>query len=146
MSSRKIQDCSVPLQACLMEFELQLHGKGLAFVRACTFRSYGEQEMLWAKGRTVPGRILTYAKGGQSPHNDMEGDKPAANAADYYPLLHGKLCDDKTPEELALWEQFGQIARACGLEWGGDWTARKRDKPHFQLPKGKRPCKQSSGC
>ena len=150
MSSRKIEDCSIPMQATLAEFELQLTGSGIDFVRSCTYRSSDEQNALYAQGRTAPGFVVTWAKGGQSPHNDIsagmpchqpaeDGDIPASNAADYYPLLHGKLCGTLTDRELALWTKMGQIGAACGLEWGGNWTARKKDMPHFQLPKEKRP-------
>jgi peptidoglycan LD-endopeptidase CwlK len=139
MSSRKIEDCSIPMQAALAEFELELRGEDIEFVRACTYRSYGEQEMLWAKGRTVPGRIITNAKGGQSPHNDMLDGQPASNAADYYPLVAGKIISDETDAELALWKKIGQIASRCGLEWGGDWVSRKIDRPHVQLPRKARP-------
>lgn len=149
MSSRKLSDCSIPMQAALAEFELQLHGAGIPFVRACTYRTVDEQDELYARGRTKPGFIATWARGGQSPHNDttagrpchnppQDGDIPASNAADYYPLLHGKLCDCKADDELALWAKMGQIGIACGLDWGGAWTARKIDRPHFQLSKEKK--------
>lgn len=134
MSSRKIDDCSIKMQAALMEFELQLQGAGISFVRACTYRSNDEQQALYDQGRKKPGYIVTWAMPGQSPHNDTEDGKPASNAADYYPLINGKLAGDRTDVELALWAKMGQIATACGLEWGGNWTARKKDKPHFQLP------------
>jgi peptidoglycan L-alanyl-D-glutamate endopeptidase CwlK len=133
MSSRKLEDCSVPMIACLSEFEAQLTGKSIAFVRACTYRSPAEQNDLYALGRTRPGLIVTHAKAGQSLHNDEIEGLPASNAADYYPLLHGKLCSDKTDQELELWEILGETAEQCGLVWGGRWTSVKRDRPHVQL-------------
>ena len=33
------------------------------------YRTYREQDELYAKGRTMPGSIVTKAKGGQSNHN-----------------------------------------------------------------------------
>lgn len=139
ISSRKLDSLSVPMLACAVEFEAQLQGAGVQFVRSCTYRDHETQTALYALGRTAPGRIVTWAKAGQSPHNDMQDGYPAANAADYYPLLHGKLCGRDTDQELALWHKMGQIATACGLEWGGNWTARKKDYPHVQLPRDKRP-------
>lgn len=149
MSSRKLIDLSIPMFACCTEFELLLAGKGIPYVRACTYRSHHEQEALYAQGRTTPGRIVTHARGGQSPHNDTIKPElmrvtskyerlPAANAADYYPLQNGKLLDDKTDAELALWEKIGQIGEACGLDWGGRWKHPKTDKPHFQMKGWKR--------
>ena len=44
--------------------------KGKAFCRfAHTLRTFAEQDNLYAQGRTKPGPVVTYAKGGQSYHN-----------------------------------------------------------------------------
>jgi len=110
-----------------------LRGNHIEFVRACTYRSDREQAELFAQGRTKPGRIVTHASAGQSMHNDNHGGHPASNAADYYPIDHGKLMDNKTDTELAVWNRLGEIAEACGLEWGGRWKAPKTDMPHVQL-------------
>ena len=133
MSSRKIEDCSVPMQAALAEFELMLTGAHIPFVRACTYRSTAEQADLYAQGRTKPGRVVTHALPGQSMHNDELDGQPASNAADYYPLDCGKLCGDQTHAQLALWDRLGDIGEKCGLDWGGNWREPKRDRPHVQL-------------
>lgn len=133
MSSRKIEDCSVQFAATLAEFEEQLRGASIDFVRACTYRSSAEQDALYAQGRTKPGRWATNLRGGLSLHNDTTDGEPTANAADYYPLLNGKLCDDKTDAELALWSKLGQIAVACGMEWGGNFKGATIDRPHCQM-------------
>jgi peptidoglycan L-alanyl-D-glutamate endopeptidase CwlK len=146
MSSRKLSDCSIPMQAALAEFENLLRGGDIDFVRACTYRSIEEQNALYELGRSSPGRIVTHARGGESRHNDTGPQKslegidmhnliPASNAADYYPLMHGKLCGETTDKEIALWRKIGLLGRHCGLEWGGDWPTPKRDMPHFQLAK-----------
>jgi peptidoglycan L-alanyl-D-glutamate endopeptidase CwlK len=149
MASRKLEDTSIEAMCTFTEFEMQLNGKGIQFVRACTYRSSEEQNDLYAQGRMKPGRIVTWARGGQSPHNKTRpsGERniygknreiPASSAADYYPLLNGKLCNNDSDEEKTLWEQMGRIGRECGLEWGGDWTNGKRDMPHFQMPEAKK--------
>jgi peptidoglycan L-alanyl-D-glutamate endopeptidase CwlK len=135
IDSNKLDYLSVPMLACTLEFELQLKGHGISFVRACTYRDHETQAMLYAMGRTSPGRVVTWAKAGQSLHNDTQDGQPASNATDYYPLLHGKLCGDLTSVELATWARFGQLATACGLDWGGDWSKGRRDLPHVQLSK-----------
>jgi peptidoglycan L-alanyl-D-glutamate endopeptidase CwlK len=139
MSSRSLADLSVPMAACAAEFEGQLIGQGITFVRACTYRSSTEQDADYAQGRTAPGLIVTQAKGGESRHNDTCNGEPAADAADYYPLRNGRLLGNKTGTELALWEKMGEIGEACGLEWGGRWPVRIRDMPHFQLRKATPP-------
>jgi len=133
MSSRKKEDLSLPMLACCIEFELRLQSMGIQYVRACTYRSADEQDKTYAQGRTAPGRIVTHARGGESPHNDTENGHPAANAADYYPLENGRLLGDQTDEDIARWEVFGHIGEACGLEWGGRWPGSRRDRPHFQV-------------
>lgn len=89
------------------------------------YRSWAEQEGLYAKGRTVPGNIVTNARGGYSWHNfglacdvvfkDFRGRWSWSSAHD--------------------WAKLGEIGKGLGLEWGGDWT-RIKDKPHFQMPAG----------
>jgi peptidoglycan L-alanyl-D-glutamate endopeptidase CwlK len=144
MSSRKLSDLSKEMAACCAEFEAMLNGRGFNFVRTCTYRSAAEQNDLYAQGRTAPGRIVTHARGFESPHNDIvwinssevksiTDYTPASNAADYYPLMQGKLLGDVTNWQLAIWEEFGQIGEACGMEWGGRWPMPKKDRPHFQL-------------
>jgi len=142
MSSRRLTDCSVAMTACLAEFEAQLHGAQINFVRACTYRNGLEQLLLYEQGRSKPGPIVTWLKPGKSRHNDTYNGVPSANAADYYPLLNGKLAGDHTKSELALWEKMGQIGEACGLEWGGRWRNGKTDRPHFQLKKQEASCKK----
>ena len=49
------------------------------------YRTYAQQDALYAKGRTAPGSIVTKARGGQSNHN-------FALAVDVFPLWEdGKL-------------------------------------------------------
>ncbi len=88
-----------------------------------TLRTFFEQDQLFAQGRTKPGKIVTYARGGESNHNhgrafDVAFKSPPA--ADPF--------DDANP-----WERIGEIGKSLGLEWGGDWT-RFSDRPHFQIP------------
>ena len=135
MSSHKLADCSDIAMVTFQEFELQLDGANIFWVRTCTYRSPAEQAKLYAQGRTSPGHIVTHARPGQSRHNDEHNGRPASNACDYYPVFNGKLCGDQTDADLHLWGRMGKIARACGLEWGGDWPGNSKDRPHFQMPK-----------
>jgi peptidoglycan L-alanyl-D-glutamate endopeptidase CwlK len=88
----------------------------------CTdgYRSIEEQNRLYAQGRTKPGRIVTKAKGGESPHNYHLG-------RDYCFLLpHGAVSWNGD------WKLFGRTAKACGLMWGGSFRSIS-DKPHLEL-------------
>jgi peptidoglycan L-alanyl-D-glutamate endopeptidase CwlK len=86
-------------------------------------RTYAEQNALYAKGRTLPGRKVTNARGGYSNHN-------FAIAFDIG-LFRGKEYLSESPHYRTL----GALGRSQGLEWGGDWTSIK-DEPHYQLKTG----------
>lgn len=66
-------------------------------ILTCTHRSNEEQNDLYAQGRTKPGKIVTNAKAGQSPHNflparafDIAFVKPG-NLLDWNPELFKKF-------------------------------------------------------
>lgn len=86
-------------------------------------RTIQQQNMLYAQGRTMPGRIVTNAKGGASPHN-------FGLAFDVVPIKDGKP-DWNAP--LAVWDRIGELGKSLGLTWGGDFKTLK-DRPHFELP------------
>ncbi len=89
------------------------------------WRSYGEQDELYAQGRTTGGAIVTNGRGGQSAHHfgiaadltrdgiiERKGLQPDWRRESYEPL-----------KELAIKHE---------LAWGGSWKF--RDNPHVQLP------------
>jgi len=83
------------------------------------YRTYAEQNDLYAQGRTKGGKIVTNAKGGQSFHN-------FGTAMDVVPIVDGKA-DYNTD-----WNKIATIGKSVGFAWGGDWTSFK-DKPHFEM-------------
>lgn len=110
--------------------------RGVDYWAISGYRSWEEQDALYALGRTKPnvdateekpmGGKVTNARGGQSYHNlsiavDLCPDKDLDRAG---------LQPDWNPEAFEL---LGEEAKALGLEWGGSWTSFK-DYPHVQLP------------
>ncbi|REE01527.1 M15 family metallopeptidase [Marinoscillum furvescens] len=95
-----------------------------------TLRTFEEQEALYAKGRTQPGRIVTHARAGESYHNYGLG-------VDFCLLLNGsrQVSWDRTldldGDQLHDWDEVVAVFKHYGWEWGGDWT-RFKDYPHFQ--------------
>lgn len=83
-------------------------------------RTWGEQDKLYAQGRTRPGKKVTNARGGQSYHN-------YGLAFDLVFVVNGKISWDEK-----LYRNIGRWAKEVGLDWGGNW--RFRDLPHCQLP------------
>lgn len=104
-------------------FEKRLLESGIRVKLVSGYRSFEEQNRLYALGRTKPGRIVTKARGGYSWHN-------FGLAADYAFISGGQLTWN------GPWKLFGRIARECGLEWGGDWR-KFPDRPHVQWRRGK---------
>mgnify|MGYP005854147097 CR=1 FL=1 len=107
----------------LTVFETKLANAGIKVMLTCGYRSCQEQDRLYAQGRTKPGMKVTNACGGYSWHN-------FGLAADYAFIIDGKVTWN------GPWNVFGRIARACGLEWGGDFKSIV-DRPHVQWTKSK---------
>lgn len=87
-------------------------------------RTAEEQNELYAKGRTKPGRIVTNANGSEYLSMHQWGI-----AFDFY-RIDGKGAYN---EEDDFFIKVGRLGESIGLEWGGSWTSFV-DKPHFQLP------------
>ena len=93
--------------------------QGFALRVTSGFRSFAEQDTLYAQGRTLPGNIVTNARGGESLHN-------YGCAFDVVDRYKGYNID---------WAKLGALGKSLGLEWGGDWKSFV-DKPHFQIMNG----------
>lgn len=114
------------------------------------FRSFSEQNALYAIGRTVKGfgakpglpmgHIVTKAKGGQGYHN--------YGLAIDFALLYDKdkngtlenlswdLLADLNRDGEADWKEVVDSFKALAFEWGGDWTGGLVDNPHIQMTFG----------
>lgn len=92
------------------------------------FRTYKRQDAIYAQGRTLPGKVVTHAKGGQSFHNFGVAADGATFGKD--PYL------ENSEDGHAFWKLWGECAQREGLEWGGNWPANKLDIPHVQMTCG----------
>lgn len=93
-------------------------------------RSFAEQDALFAKGRTKPGKIVTNARGGFSNHN--------FGIAFDVTIFKGSTDPEKAKIpvfESPLYKVIGALGTELGLEWGGNWRT-IADEPHFQLRPG----------
>ncbi|MCY1094005.1 M15 family metallopeptidase [Bacillus safensis] len=121
-----------------IEMIKQAYKEGIYVQITSGYRSFAEQNKLYAQGRTAPGKIVTNAKGGQSNHN-------YGLAIDYVLLsADGKKALWTVNEK---WRRVAKIGKSLGFSWGGDWKSFK-DYPHLemmggmtltQLQAGKRP-------
>ena len=129
-------DLDPKMQSACMEHMRVCKENGIELLITCTYRSGAEQTELYAQGRTTPGKIITNARAGQSAHNVMNGGNPSSKAYDVVPLRNGKPVWGTEGADGELWRKVGQIGKALGLEWAGDW--KWKEFPHFQ-EKGWRP-------
>lgn len=117
------------------------YNAGIEIMITDAFRSFAEQNKLYAKGRTqeqmklagLPNVVampkekkVTNAKGGESYHN--------------YGLAIDFALLDKSGNPFWLvnkdWMKVVEIAKGLGFDWGGDFTT-IYDAPHFQINGGK---------
>ena len=121
---RDLTMCHPELQEKAEKLVSACKGQGLIIGIGECLRTVKEQDALYAKGRTAPGSIVTYAKGSSYSSHHQWG-----TAFDIY-RNDGKGAYNDSD---GFFSKAGAIGRKLGLEWGGDWKS-PVDKPHFQLP------------
>lgn len=97
---------------------------GLLIITEC-YRSPERQDELYKQGRSTPGPIVTYKRGGESNHNRQP--TPALDVA----FL---LADGSVSWSGLLLSKFARLMKAADarVHWGGDWPGFK-DRPHFEV-------------
>lgn len=117
-------------KAALLITECEKQGIHILFSEC--LRTIAEQDALYAQGRTTPGSIVTNARGSTYSSQHQWGI-----AIDFYGDMDidgdGDKKDDAFNNSTGLFDRVGQIAKALGLGWGGDWVSIK-DRPHLYLP------------
>ncbi len=134
MASRKIEDLVPAMQEKARAFAARMAEEGVPFIFTCTRRTQVEQEELYARGRTKPGKIVTWTH--KSKHIDgLAFDIVICKVG--VPQWDVKV--DVDTDGIPDYTEAGQIGEALGLEWGGRFkTASGKpipDFPHFQLKK-----------
>lgn len=122
INSRRIEDLTPEMQVLCKKFIEECKTQGIDIIITSTYRDFESQDALYAQGRTKPGIKVTNAKGGFSFHNFRV-------AFDICIVVNGKADWSNT----ALYNKVGQIGKAVGLDWAGDWVSFK-ELVHFQLP------------
>jgi peptidoglycan L-alanyl-D-glutamate endopeptidase CwlK len=88
------------------------------------YRSYAEQDALYAQGRTTKGPIVTQAPAGYSWHNFGWS----------FDITLFRL--GVPVYESPLYSECAKIGKAQGLDCGAYW-AKFKDEPHYQVATGK---------
>ena len=90
------------------------------------YRSAARQDELYTHGRSAPGPIVTYKRGGESKHNALP-----SRALDVAVLL----ADGEVSWSPTLLGKFARLMKAADarVHWGGDFPGDFKDRPHFEL-------------
>lgn len=124
INSRDIISLHPKVQNLCNTLILACRNQGIDILITSTYRDIESQNALYAQGRTLPGKKVTNAKGGQSFHNYRV-------AFDFVPIVNGKaMWNDK-----ALFTKVGGIGEGIGLTWAGHWT-KFPELAHFQYTAG----------
>ena len=103
----------------------QTRREGMAMQMDLVFRTFAQQDALYAQGRNGDTRPrVTGARGGESWHNYGLGADVVFSTPNGQPSW---------PED-GNWTRYGRIAESYGLTWGGDW--RNADRPHVEYHPG----------
>ena len=125
INSRSLDDLLPPVKKRVEAFIAAAKRHGIDLLVTSTYRDNESQNALYAQGRTIPGKIVTNAKAGQSWHNYR-------CAVDVVPIVAGK---PRWDVKDAVWQAIGKLGKEAGLEWAGDWK-RFKEYPHFQYTGG----------
>lgn len=124
INSRSLDDLLPQVKERAEKFIAACKDEDIDLLVTSTYRDLDSQRALFEQGRTIPGKIVTNARAGQSFHNYR-------CAFDVVPLVNGKcIWDDEY-----LWNKIGMIGEFCGLTWAGRWTTFK-ETAHFQYTGG----------
>nr|DAE36660.1 MAG TPA: L-Ala-D-Glu peptidase-like protein [Caudoviricetes sp.] len=129
---RNVSQLHPELQKKVEQLKILCQQNGITIGISECVRTVAEQNVLYAKGRTMPGKIVTKAKG-----NTYSSMHQWGVAFDFYLKMDvdgdGSVSDDALNNSTELFNKVGKIGQSIGLEWGGAWKSMK-DLPHFQLP------------
>ncbi len=129
MASRNLKDLAPHLKAMAERHVAECKIAGIDLLIYCTHRPIKEQDALYKIGRTLPGKKVTNARGGQSKHNNEILGRPASLAYDCVPCIAGK----PQWKDAKLYLKVGQIGEALGLKWAGRWTGSLKETAHFEI-------------
>lgn len=128
--SREIKDLHPNIREKCKQHIKACQDAGLNPVITYTWRSPREQDELYAKGRTRPGKIVTMLTGLKSKHCHMEGATPASKAYDI--MIKNEdgslISDGQHPKYKRAAELGVELGMECGFFWKSFF-----DAGHYQV-------------
>jgi peptidoglycan L-alanyl-D-glutamate endopeptidase CwlK len=105
-----------------------MHALGFPMAVTDGVRTQQQQQKLYARGRTEPGPIVTYADGVMKKSNHQVKGDGLGRAVDCAFVVGGTFSwDARLP-----WKAYGACVEALGLRWGGSFTT-LHDLPHMEM-------------
>ena len=129
VSISRIAKLHPKLRSEVSQILVNIHNRGIDIRITQGLRTIKEQDLLYAQGRTLPGKIVTNAKGGHSMHN--------WGLAIDFALLHKdgtisyNMYEDMDNDKKRDWLEVVEEFKKFGFQWGGDWKNFK-DYCHFE--------------
>lgn len=121
----------------LIEFAHELLKKSrYDFTITAGKRTAEEQNLLYQKGRTMPGNIVTNCDGYKYKSNHQIKNDGYGHAFDIAVLINNKITWDPK-YYIEVGKAAEQLMKDYEIEWGGNWKSFK-DYPHFELIRGKK--------
>lgn len=126
--SSKLDGLAPALQAKVTILIGAMADLGFRMVVTDGIRTDAQQIALYAQGRTATGVVVTHCDGVQLRSRHQPQADSWGHAVDCTFTVDGK------PDwaEAHPWRLYGEMGKALGLKWGGDWTI--PDRPHLELP------------
>lgn len=119
-SEEMIANLKSPVQLMARSLVQKAHMAGIKIKIIRGYRSYEEQDALYAQGRTTPGEIATKIKAGYCNYN--------FGIAFDFAVFEGSTLLLDSPKYKAV----GVLGMDMGLDWGGNWRNDDHQE-HFQL-------------
>jgi peptidoglycan L-alanyl-D-glutamate endopeptidase CwlK len=139
VSNARLDEVHPILTLRVRQVERMLNVEGLDIAVVQGMRSWAQQDVLYAQGRTAPGKIVTNAKGRTAPGKIVTNAKGGESAHQFGYAVD--LCID-TPgvggwkfdwnASDPAWQRLFAVATSCGLAEGCAWRSFP-DNPHFFL-------------
>ena len=124
-SEKRVKELRMAFQTSMRRLLAAWHAAGINVQVSHGYRSKAQQEALFSIGRTKPGKVVTNARPGQSPHN-------YGLAADVVVIEAGKAVWSKAAY-IRLWEiaEREGLGSKAGVAWAGNWKKFK-EYVHFE--------------
>ena len=118
ITQTRIETLHPEIRQAVIDFILDAQSQEIYLRVSDAYRSYAEQQVVYDNGASG-------ALPGQSYHN-------YGLAIDVCEITDGQMANNS----WARLQQISSIGKAHGFEWGGDWTGKNCDPPHYQMTFG----------